>query len=291
MRLIAVAVPVPALDALTYRVPDETPLPPPGARVLVPLGHRILTGIVISTAPPPALDPAALKSIVDVLDTEPFLPPDVVRLAAWVADYYAAGPGEALAAAMPPRAWVESERHARITDTGEARLLTERGARRRLLEALTGGRVVRVESLVGAGVPVAALMTLHRDGLVQLTHPLKGSADASRTVRVAALTAQGMDVAGAPVAESAKADEALRFGARQREALALLQAAPDGLDLSVLGQRGISAPTLSRLAVLGLVTITRRQMERDPMDQGAALPSSTPPTWAGGTDTWTNRCD
>ena len=36
MRLIAVAVPVPMLDALTYGVPDGFATPPIGARVLVP---------------------------------------------------------------------------------------------------------------------------------------------------------------------------------------------------------------------------------------------------------------
>ena len=43
MRLIDVAVPVPALDALTYCVPDGMPDPPVGARVLVPLGKRALS--------------------------------------------------------------------------------------------------------------------------------------------------------------------------------------------------------------------------------------------------------
>ena len=43
-RLVSVAVPVPALDALTYRVPDGLDVPAVGARVLVPLGARRLTG-------------------------------------------------------------------------------------------------------------------------------------------------------------------------------------------------------------------------------------------------------
>ena len=66
-----------------------------------------------------------------------------------MADYYACGAGEAMAAAMPPRAWIESERHAQITDAGEARLLTERGVRRRVLEALSGAKPVRMDALIG----------------------------------------------------------------------------------------------------------------------------------------------
>src|SRR3954451_13309399 len=48
VRLVQVAVPVPQLDALSYSIPDEFPDPVPGARVLVPLGKRVLTGVVLS---------------------------------------------------------------------------------------------------------------------------------------------------------------------------------------------------------------------------------------------------
>src|SRR5687768_18611120 len=37
-----------------------------------------------------------------VLDEEPYLPPAVVELCGWVADYYMAGYGDAIAAALPP---------------------------------------------------------------------------------------------------------------------------------------------------------------------------------------------
>ena len=52
MRHIRVAVPVPALEALTYRLQDTSIDPVVGARVLVPLGKRIVTGVV--TGPIPA---------------------------------------------------------------------------------------------------------------------------------------------------------------------------------------------------------------------------------------------
>ena len=65
MRLVRVAVPVPALDALTYRVPEDLTLPVAGARVLVPLGKRIITGLVVDPSPeltnpePPSPEPRA----------------------------------------------------------------------------------------------------------------------------------------------------------------------------------------------------------------------------------------
>jgi primosomal protein N' (replication factor Y) len=77
--------------------------PPRGARVVVPLGRRTLTGVVMGEATPPDKE-VELRDIVEALDAQPFLPSDVVELAEWVADYYLAGPGATLAAAMPPHA-------------------------------------------------------------------------------------------------------------------------------------------------------------------------------------------
>jgi primosomal protein N' len=57
VRVIAVAVPVPGLGALTYAVPDGFPDPPIGARILVPLGSRTLTGIAIAQGSGPGLTP------------------------------------------------------------------------------------------------------------------------------------------------------------------------------------------------------------------------------------------
>jgi primosomal protein N' (replication factor Y) len=96
-------VPVPGLDLLRYRVPDGLPAPPKGARVMVPVGHRTLLGCVVDAdAAPP--EGARLRDLSQILDREPFLPPGIVDLALWVGDYYASGPGDALAIAMPPLA-------------------------------------------------------------------------------------------------------------------------------------------------------------------------------------------
>jgi primosomal protein N' (replication factor Y) len=201
-----------------------------------------------------------------VLDATPFLPADVVDLAAWVADYYACGIGDAIATAMPPRAWIESERHARITDAGEARLLAERGARREVLEFLTGGRIASVGALVKrTSAARSALASLQDDGLVVVTTPLKGTADASRTLRYATITAQGNETI----------DPALRLGSRQLQALDLMRAAPEGLPLRDLAHEDIPADSVERLAKLGLVTIERRRVERDPFERASARISHT----------------
>ena len=103
MRLVSVAVPVPFLDRLTYNVPDHLELPVVGARVRVPIGKRIVTGCVVQQSADGS-EPDAVKDVVEVLDREPFLPPGVVKLCEWVAEYYLAGIGDAIAVAMPPGA-------------------------------------------------------------------------------------------------------------------------------------------------------------------------------------------
>jgi primosomal protein N' (replication factor Y) len=128
---VSVAVPVPALDLLTYRLPAGRPMPPAGARVVVPLGKRTLTGVVIGDAPPPT-GAFELRDVIEVLDEAPFLPADVLELTTWVSDYYLAGPGATLAAAMPPHALtsrVDAFRTIRVASlTAEGHDIAERVA-------------------------------------------------------------------------------------------------------------------------------------------------------------------
>src|SRR5512140_2366785 len=209
-RLVSVAVPVPSLDALTYRVPEGLHLPAPGARVLVPVGTRRLTGVVMRAGEPrPAgAREVAIKALLDIFDGEPFLPPSVVALAEWVADYYICGVGEAIAAAMPPFAWVESEWRVRITADGQQRLGRRLASgpstlRDRALALLDGGAWLPLRAVAfrlehasagrrGRALPVrAAIRALQADGLVEVEDVLGGQADASKSVRVAAITDDG----------------------------------------------------------------------------------------------------
>ena len=51
----------------------------PGLRVRVPFGNRQVTGILLSTAPESTVRNAKLKSVAEVLDTEPFSPSRFLR--------------------------------------------------------------------------------------------------------------------------------------------------------------------------------------------------------------------
>ena len=98
-----------------------------------------------------------------------------------------------------------------------------------------------------------------------------GKTSAFRTIRVAHLSARGHEAWATDPAGAAA-------GRRQREALALLAAAPEGIDTPELARRGVAGATLKRLADAGLVTFTRRQVNRDPFEHAASAVSRQPVT-------------
>ncbi len=174
MRLVSVAVPVPFLDVLTYQVPDGVALPERGARVVVPLGKRVVTGIVID--PNAVLNPdqtaaEKLKNLMEVLDDEAFLPGPVVNLALWVAEYYACGAGDALAAAVPSTQAHKTIRYATLTaqghDVDAPGLATVRGRQKEALELLRGKpQGMSVPALNERGISTDVLQRLVEKGLV-----------------------------------------------------------------------------------------------------------------------------
>jgi primosomal protein N' (replication factor Y) (superfamily II helicase) len=191
VNLIAVAVPVPFLDLLTYRVPESMPVPRVGARVRVPLGRRIVTGIVVETSAV-APDTGEVKEIRETLDREALLPESIVELCRWVAEYYMAGIGDALASALPP------------------------GAQRK-----PSGYKVR---------------------------------------RVISATAHGLG-AGAAVESP--------LGKKQADALRELAAAPAGLAVSELRERGFGSDVIARLIKRGFAVSRDERDERDPFERAA----------------------
>ncbi len=176
---IRVAVPVPGLDLLTYRVPHDTGAPPVGARVVVPVGSRSVTGIVAEEATSSAgIREEDIRPIRQLLDREPFVPADVVSLARWTAEYYAAGAGETITAVLPPKTRGEradahkTRRMAALTAAGLGALespaaLTSK--QREALEILSGAPDgLPTPSLAARGIGADTVSRLARQGLIGL---------------------------------------------------------------------------------------------------------------------------
>ncbi len=171
-RVIAVGVPVPGLGLLSYRAPAAVPLQR-GARVRVPIGNRTVIGCVADLAAVPPAG-AELKDVIEVLDDEPFVPEAVVDLALWVGEYYASGPGGALALAMPVASRrgegdaFRTVRSVELVDRADPAIV--KGAKQKaLLDALRASPdAVAMSDLDRAGISVSTVKTMVEAGIVRV---------------------------------------------------------------------------------------------------------------------------
>jgi len=108
-KVVRVVIPSPLRQPLIYAVPASLEAQIAlGMRVLIPLQKRITTGIVIETL---AENPLAdAKDIYAILDDQPILDSELLRLAQWISQYYLASLGEVLATMLPPNSRRESKR-------------------------------------------------------------------------------------------------------------------------------------------------------------------------------------
>ena len=96
-----VSLPVPLNQAFTYGLPDTLRhRVQNGCRVLVPFGTRKLTGLVIQihVGTPPN---GTTREVLRLLDEEPVLDEELLRLGRWIAEYYCAPLGETFRAMTP----------------------------------------------------------------------------------------------------------------------------------------------------------------------------------------------
>jgi primosomal protein N' (replication factor Y) len=161
-------------------VPPDVPSPVVGARVVVPLGSRVVTGIVIeaNTSTDDASG-AEIKSLRQVLDAEAFVPPDVIALARWTAEYYAAGVGDTIPALLPPMARGarvdahKTTRVAAITAAGLEAISADKATdkQREVLELLAGIPTgMPTPALASRGIGSDIVSRLARHGYISLRH-------------------------------------------------------------------------------------------------------------------------
>ncbi len=116
-RYCDVALPVPVDRLFTYEIPlTLRHQVRSGCRVWAPFGSRKLTGVVARTHDEPsAQDP---REIFTLLDDEPVLDADLLRLAQWIAEYYCAPIGEVLKGMLPLGGEVRRSTVYSLTDSG-----------------------------------------------------------------------------------------------------------------------------------------------------------------------------
>ncbi len=282
-HLVEVALPLPVFHPFTYRVEGGDP-PPPGCRVLVSFRNRERIGWVVGPADPEAAAKLArVHPVLDRLDLEPSAPPDLLALAEWMAEYYAAPLGLVLRAILP----------AVLSDPGRDRLLrTERplphdgeipaGARRVLaaLEDAGGEGTVRgLRGRMGSGSPWPGIRWLTAHGIVEhrAEPPQPPPVLTRKVVRVVE-----------PAPDLLTRESLFGRAPRQRALLERLESLGGERELALLtGDEGFSRGVITGLEEKGVVQVEEAEVFRDPfaMEGGAGWgsgPDSRSVTGPGG---------
>src|SRR5271165_1109197 len=196
-----VAVPVPLDAVFTYRIPENSPEPCIGGRVIVPFREKRLSGIVTELHDrEPKFQTRRLSQ---VLDSTPALTPELLQLGRWIAQYYIAPIGEVYRTMLPLSAEFRRVIGYHITDKGIAALhvaasggsslRSQKDREHQMLEyaalnRLADGEVVRETTLRSAsGATKSVLQVMLRKKWIA-RDDLSDVRDASRTVQIAALT-------------------------------------------------------------------------------------------------------
>jgi primosomal protein N' (replication factor Y) (superfamily II helicase) len=196
-----VVLPVPLDMAFTYRVADGA-APVVGGRVLVPFRQQRMSGIVVDVHD--RTPTVQAKNIVSVLDSEPVLDSQLMKLGKWIAGYYLAPLGEVFRTMLPLAAEFKKAISYSITEHGHEVLhlagMTGSSARSRktpdeqaiefrVLDYLAQRDQVSETSLRAATRASKALLA----GIVRkkwiTREDYSAARDAARTVKVAVLSA------------------------------------------------------------------------------------------------------
>ncbi|MDQ5984478.1 MAG: primosomal protein N' [Syntrophus sp. SKADARSKE-3] len=115
---VKVAVNIPTDKTFTYHVPEAlAPAMAVGRRVLMPFGHRRLTGYVLDVTD--TTEEENIKDIIDISDPSPLFAPSDLIFYRWVADYYLHPLGKTLGEILPGED-LKSARRVRLSPSGYA---------------------------------------------------------------------------------------------------------------------------------------------------------------------------
>ncbi len=249
----------------SYRIPEELAgQVRPGMRVLVPFGkgNRRSDGIVLSVE---NLIPARpLKEILAVLDEEPMLDSEGIRLALWMREQCFCTVYQAARAMLPAGLWFSLQDIWKVApgvDREQAYQAAEgSGDALRVLDLLYAGKgsaeIGRIKAAFGAKSPNGALHLLQSRGILTLeTSAQRGVGDKTEQVVYLAVSPEEALVAAEPQRRKAP---------QQYAVVELLAGIGEASVKEVCYFTGTSRTTVKTLEKKGLVCLETREVLRRP---------------------------
>jgi primosomal protein N' (replication factor Y) len=264
-RYAEVAVPLHVRQTYTYRLPGVlAERAQPGCRVLVPVRNKIVTGYVVAIHDEPGegLESTTIRDVEELVDEEPIVTEEILRLTHWVADYYYAPWGECLKSALPAGLAASSEIYLTIAEAGRTALASVTGRRAesaimRALARVAEAGTIRARDLGEEVSPARAnalARELERKGLVRVEHRVGEQRVQPKRRNVVRLVA-------APASDGKE-----RETDAQRRVVAELEARGGEMTLSALVEAAaVSASVVRTLERHGRVEVTAEEVRRDPL--------------------------
>ncbi|MGK0290521.1 MAG: primosomal protein N' (replication factor Y) [bacterium] len=111
-----VALKIPYSEPFDYQIPENfKTLVTYGSRVVVPLGKRIVHGVVVDIVSHSQWK--KLRAIQDILEEHPLFSPSMLAFSKWISDYYLCSWGEVLDATLPSGLNIKVEKQLHVHDT------------------------------------------------------------------------------------------------------------------------------------------------------------------------------
>ncbi|MGI8787396.1 MAG: primosomal protein N' [Pyrinomonadaceae bacterium] len=265
-EFVEVALPLPLRQTFTYRLPhglqENVKI---GARLSVPFGKRQLIGYAVALhikiSPELEIEAETIKDALELLDDEPLLTAEIIRLTQWSADYYAASWGEVLKASLPAGINATTEQIYSITAHGRDELLkvsTAKTLKAQILKFLAENNETSSRELTrtfGAAQSKRVLRELvkeNRASVLQRTLTTKVKPKRRKAVRL--LPPEFHASVQKPFNE-----------AQQKIVETLLDANGEMLFTDLIEKAEVGASAINTLAKRGVLEVFVQEVRRDPL--------------------------
>jgi primosomal protein N' (replication factor Y) len=274
-EFVEIALPLPLRQTFTYSIPvGMRDIIKIGSRVLVPFGRRYLTGYAVvlhqTLSEELEFDEFSIKEITELLDDEPLITEEILRLTQWTADYYASSWGEVLKASLPAGINATVEEMISINSFGQDELIktkTSRTTQIKLLRYLQENGETSLRELkktFGTGKALRAVNSLLAKDLINKF---------SRTITTRVKPKRRKAVRLLPP-ESHKPDAQKISPVQKRIIDFLIEYDGEILFTELLEKADVGASPINTLAKYGFVEIFVKEIFRDPLAE-SKIPETT----------------
>lgn len=256
--LVRVALPLPLWQTFTYRIMG--PPAAPGTRVLVPFRREARVGWVVEEGAEG--DAEDIRPVLDRLEEDPAIPPDLWELARWMSDYYLSPLGLVLRAVLPA-SLSDASRDFLVMEGAPAEIGRLPKGQQALLEALRASRgprrVTSLRRALGKGSLWPEIRALVSLGFLrhETLPPREPKVRVRKVVRIARW-----------LSDLAEREKMLGRSPRQRDLYEFLEGSGGKAEVvRLLEVERFGREVLRGLVQKGVLALEEEEMARDPFGE------------------------